>query len=94
MFLFLHRTHSSPSVKRNTLIRTDILEPLDFAVIVTRNLTPHQSTFFPEVNVVLDLDQPVKFFLASEDIQALITIVLATTKITDVLAPSQQPGMI
>lgn len=49
-----------PEVKRNTLVKTDILEPVDFTVLVTRNLTPHQSFFFPEVNVVLDLEKNVE----------------------------------
>lgn len=61
-FTILHdcRTCLAPGVKKGTLVRTDILEPMDFTVVVTRNLTPQQSLFFPEVNVVLDLDQNVK----------------------------------
>ena len=46
------------------MVKTDILEPLDFTVVVTRNLTPRQSAFFPEVKVDLDLVQKVKVSLA------------------------------
>ena len=57
---FNYRTCTTPGGDRDTLVRTDILECMDFTVVVTRNLTPHKSLFFPEVSVSLDLDQDVE----------------------------------
>ena len=41
-------------------VRTDILEPLEFDVIVTRHLTPKLTRFFPEISVLMELTQIIE----------------------------------
>jgi len=69
--------------------RSTILEPLEFTVYVTRNISA-PSMHFPNVDVQLGLGD-VEFHLHTEDVTALLTIGLAATRISEIMAPPTKP---
>eukprot|EP00731_Ephydatia_muelleri_P024429 Em0016g700a len=75
----LHTSGRSPAEQRSA-----ILEPVGFTARVVRNLTP-QIVYFPKADISLNLDV-VKFSVSDQDVEALTTVGLASSKISDVIS--------
>lgn len=50
----------SMGVVKGVAIRNDILDPLNFTIVVTRNLSPGPTYMFPDVNVRLEINNEIQ----------------------------------
>lgn len=56
----IYRCSTNVGVVRGVSVRHDIMDPVDFVAVITRNLSYGQTTAFPLITVKLDLEDAIK----------------------------------
>ena len=58
--IYVCRECHMKGVAEGIAVRSDIMDPLEFTAVVTRNLSPGQTLLFPDVSIKLNLENEIQ----------------------------------